>query len=79
MQQTQEDPQLARLEARIAELEIKQAFQENTIEELERSIVYQQQENQKFERKLTLLGDYLKSLRQDPIKPLNEETPPPHY
>lgn len=70
---------LEKLTDRVAELEIKVAFQDEIIEALENSVVIQQQATQKLEHKLDVLSGYLKSLREDPIKPLNEETPPPHY
>ena len=70
---------LLALEKRVAELEMTLTFQDDTISELEKTVAYQQQAIQTLERKLNLLGEYLKSLREDPIKPLNEETPPPHY
>lgn len=74
-----EQPGLVTLEQRLAELEMTLTFQDDTISELEKTVAYQQQAIQGLERKLSLLGEYLKSLREDPIKPLNEETPPPHY
>ncbi|HEY9018062.1 SlyX family protein [Thiomicrospira sp.] len=76
---TSEQPGLVALQERIAELEFKLAYQENTLESLEKTSAYQQQSIQSLERKLSLLGEYLKSLREEPIKPLSEETPPPHY
>ena len=72
-------PALEAIENRVAELEVKVAFQDDTIAELEKTAAYQQQSIQSLERKLMLLTDYIKSLREDPVKPLNEETPPPHY
>jgi SlyX protein len=70
---------LVALEQRIAELEIAIAFQDDTLAETQKTLAYQQQAIQSLERKLLLLSEYIKSLREDPIKPLNEETPPPHY
>lgn len=74
-----EQPGLVALQERVAELEFKLSYQESTLEALEQTAAYQQQSIQSLERKLSLLGEYLKSLREDPIKPLSEETPPPHY
>lgn len=78
MKQNQQ-PGLVALEQRIAELEIAIAFQDDTLAETQKTLAYQQQAIQGLERKLLLLSEYIKSLREDPIKPLNEETPPPHY
>lgn len=74
-----EQPGLVALQERVAELEFKLSYQENTLEALEKASAYQQQSIQSLERKLRLLAEHLTSLRDDPIKPLSEETPPPHY
>jgi len=64
---------------RIDELETNQSFHDESIEALEKTIAAQHQEIQLLEKKLSLLSDYLKTLRQDIIKDPKDEVPPPHY
>ncbi len=71
--------ELNRMTERLAQLEITQAFQEESIESLEKTVMQQHQDIQRLEHKLKLLADYLKNLRQEGIKNSHEETPPPHY
>jgi len=67
------------LQTRITELETTLAYQDDTIIAMEKSLAHHQQAIQSLERKLLLLSDYIKSVRDTAVKPLNEETPPPHY
>lgn len=69
------------LEAKIADLEIKLAYQEETLEALEKTLAQQTQDNLALERKFKIMTEYLKGLKTEgeAIRPLNEETPPPHY
>ena len=63
-------------EQRLIEIETALANQEHTLEELNQ-IVYEQ--GQKIEQ-LIKLNKYLLDLAdKDVVKPLSEETPPPHY
>ena len=66
-------------EARIIELEIKQAYQEDLIQALNQVVADQQKQLGKLEETCKLLHDKIKSLAQDgrdnPI--VNER--PPHY
>lgn len=70
---------VAELNQRLTQLEIRLSYQDESIEAMESTLASQHQSIQQLNRKLTLLGDYLKSLKDDAIKPLSEETPPPHY
>lgn len=67
------------LAARLNDLETQLAYQDDTLAEMEKTILHQQNAIQALERKLSLLSEYLKSLREPAVKPLNEEAPPPHY
>jgi len=67
------------LEARIAELESRVAFQDSTIEELNDVVVKQQFQIDKLEKNLEMLKAQLKNLAPSPLASENEETPPPHY
>ncbi|MCF6253984.1 MAG: SlyX family protein [Thiomicrorhabdus sp.] len=65
---------------RLAQLETNQAFQEESIESLEKTVAQQYQTIQQLEHKLKLLSEYLKNMKQQGgIKHIHEETPPPHY
>ena len=71
------------LSNRIQTLEMNQAFQEDSIEAMEKTIVKQHLEIQNLQNQMALLSDYLKALRQDVghggIKRPEDEVPPPHY
>ena len=72
--------ELNRMTERLAQLEITQTFQEENIESLEKTVMQQHQDTQRLERKLSLLTEYLKNMKQQGgIKHTHEETPPPHY
>ncbi|MBF0569835.1 MAG: SlyX family protein [Candidatus Omnitrophica bacterium] len=65
------------MEDRITELEKKAAFQEHLLAQLN-EIVREQ------EKKIALLEKQIKAVKdqarpEDMVRPLSEETPPPHY
>ena len=64
---------------RLTQVEMNQAFHDDSIEALERTIASQHQDIQLLEKKIALLSDYIKSLKQDGIKDPQDEVPPPHY
>ena len=64
---------------RLTQVEMNQAFHDDSIEALERTIASQHQDIQLLENKITLLSDYIKNLKQDSIKDPQDEVPPPHY
>jgi SlyX protein len=74
---------LQALSGQIQTLEMNQAFQEDSMEAMEKTIVQQHMEIQTLQNKMSLLSDYLKALRQDVgqggIKNPEDEVPPPHY
>ena len=67
------------LEQRIAELEMKSAFHETAIEELNQSLIEQQFLIDKMQVQLRYLVNKLKDMQPSNIASQAEETPPPHY
>ena len=67
------------LEQRIAELEMKSAFQEMAIEELNQSLIEQQFLIDKMQVQLRYLVNKLKDMQPSNIASQAEETLPPHY
>ena len=67
------------LEQRIAELEMKSAFQETAIEELNQSLIEQQFLIDKMQVQLRYLVNKLKDMQPSNIASQADETPPPHY
>jgi len=72
---------MAELTEQLQQLQMTQAFQEDTIESLEKNVVNQQQDIQMLKNQLRILSDFLKNMRQDGdgIKRPEDEAPPPHY
>lgn len=67
------------LENRIAELEMKVAFQEQLLEELNQALVQQQFDMDKMQLQLRYVASKLKDFQPSNIASQAEETPPPHY
>ena len=67
------------LEDRIAELEMKTAFQEQLLDELNQALVQQQFDMDKIQLQLRYLASKLKDMQPSNIASQAEETPPPHY
>ena len=67
------------LEDRIAELEMKIAFQEQLLDELNQALVQQQFDMDKIQLQLRYLAGNLKDMQPSNIASQTEETPPPHY
>jgi SlyX protein len=64
----------------IAELEMRLAFQEQTIDALDRALQHQQQQIIVLEQQLQRLKRELTAARAAPdFLPADQEPPPPHY
>ncbi|OOF87282.1 SlyX protein [Rodentibacter ratti] len=68
-----------RLENRITELEMKVAFQEQLLEELNQALVQQQFDMDRMQLQLRYMANKLKDFHPSNIASQAEETPPPHY
>lgn len=64
---------------RITELEVKVAYQEDTIEQLNYALSTQQKVMSDLEYKLQLISDKLKAMPVSDIASSQHEPPPPHY
>ncbi|OOF39963.1 SlyX protein [Rodentibacter rarus] len=67
------------LENRLTELEMKVAFQEQLLEELNQALVQQQFDMDRIQLQLRYMANKLKDFPPSNIASQAEETPPPHY
>jgi len=67
------------LEQRLIELETKQAFGDDTLEQLSDTIALQQRQINELTEAVKLLHQQLKSVQNNPGTSGGEEPPPPHY
>lgn len=66
------DPQLIELETRIA-------FQDDTLLALNKTVARQERMIEDLRLELMQLRNQLLTLMESPVRPLDQETPPPHY
>ncbi len=64
------------LEQRLIDIEINLANQEKTLDELNSVVIEQGKIIDRLSAQNKIL---LEALKEDTVKPLSEETPPPHY
>ncbi len=67
------------MEDRLAELEVRVAFQDRTIQELNDALTRQQRELVRLAREVETLQQQLRTLAPAWVASRDEETPPPHY
>ncbi len=67
------------MEQRLAELETRVTFQEQTIQELNEVVTRQQTQIDRLEKEVENLKAHLASLAPSLVIPAEEEKPPPHY
>jgi SlyX protein len=67
------------MQDRVAELEVRVAFQDKTIQELNEVVTRQQREIDRLVRELETLKVQVRALAPSPVVSRDEETPPPHY
>ncbi|RBP26572.1 SlyX protein [Marinobacter pelagius] len=67
------------LEARLDELEMRIAFQDEVINTLSEQVAKQEMDIRELWEAKRLLHKQLKDVSPSNIKPEDQETPPPHY
>lgn len=67
------------LQAQLYQLQEGHAFASESIIELEKTISKQYVEIQTLQKQIKILSEHVKTLKQDAIKDIRDEAPPPHY
>ncbi len=67
------------MQDQIEQLQVKVAFQEDTIETLSDALASQQQQLDKLVFQMQHVMDKLKQIQPSNIADASQETPPPHY
>lgn len=67
------------IEEKLHDIEVTQAFQDDALEALQKTVVEQHQEIQELRHQLKVLSEYLKTLREEFVRDPSHEVPPPHY
>ncbi len=67
------------MEERLAELEMRVTFQDQTIQELNEVVTRQQAQIDRLAREVETLKSHLAGLAPSLVIPAEEEKPPPHY
>ena len=67
------------MEQRLIELETKLAFQETTLHDLNDIVAAQQEKIDILQAAIQELHERMKSMGEETVRDLSEETPPPHY
>jgi uncharacterized coiled-coil protein SlyX len=67
------------LEERLTEIELRVAFQDDTIQQLNDVIVRQQHDIEQLTEELQLLKQQMQILAPSLVVDQSQETPPPHY
>ena len=70
---------IAELESRVMELELKVAYQDETIDILNDEIKEHQLMLAKMTHQIELVGEKLKEMKPSSVVSQELETPPPHY
>lgn len=70
---------LCAMDERLTDLEIRLAHLEAAIDELTQTVLRQQQALAATEEQLEFVKSLLGELSPAAVRPLSEETPPPHY
>lgn len=73
------DQRYSQLEARLADMEMRIAFQDDLMSALNDQVASQEQALQRLWDSNRLLREQIKSLREPQLRNAAEETPPPHY
>ncbi|WP_024851108.1 SlyX family protein [Hydrogenovibrio kuenenii] len=76
------EPRVSELEEKILHLEIHQAYQDETADQLNHLVAKQQQDINELKHQLKVLSEFLRNMKSEAgsqIKLPSEETPPPHY
>jgi len=67
------------MESRLTDIEIRQTFQDDLLEALNRTVAEQQQQIDMLREQVRLLYTQLKALAPSEVGAPADEPPPPHY
>lgn len=76
---SEQQERINQCENSVYELQANFSFNSESIDALEKTVALQHQEIQLLKKQIKILSEHIKSLRDDAVRDIREESPPPHY
>lgn len=68
-----------KLELNLQNLQTDFVYQNESIEAIEKTLAEQHNEIQLLKKQIKILSEHIKSLKDDAVRDIRDEAPPPHY
>lgn len=67
------------IEENLCNIQADFLYQQESIEAIEKTIAEQHLEIQLLKKQIKILSEHIKSLKDDSVRDIRDESPPPHY